>query len=109
MEFSIESLHIIRSMNMQTRYRCCHDTCLPLPALDDQTYTSIDILKMKKKSHCLKQTNAPRKRGREVLERQTTIFHTLFERMQIEIIEERERHTNRSTDDQLDRCLKRRA
>ena len=60
-EKSVESLHIIRSRNMQTRYCCCHDTCLPLPSLDDQTYIYIyRHSENEKKSHCLKQTNAKR-------------------------------------------------
>jgi hypothetical protein len=89
-----------RSMSMQTKYCCCHDTCLSLPSSSyDQTHIYIDS-KNEKKSHCLKQTNRERERERrkkrEVVERQTTIFHTLMysfsisTRIKIEIIVERE-------------------
>jgi hypothetical protein len=98
---SIESLHMTRSVNMQTRYfYCCHDTCLPLslPSSSDQTHI-YTFWKWKKKVIVLnKQTERERERKREVVERQTTIFHTLMYsfsnsiRIQIEIIIERERN-----------------
>jgi hypothetical protein len=43
---SIESLHMTRSVNMQTRYCCIHNTCCLM----------IRHSENEKKSHCLKQT-----------------------------------------------------